>query len=58
MQVQIALAQLGLYGGSVNGVFDEPTRLAVGRFQLVKGLESDGQLNASTLAALGVARAR
>lgn len=54
MRVQLALLQLGIYDGEVNGVLDSPTREALKRFQIVKGYESSGRMTTETLNALGI----
>ena len=54
MRVQLALASLGLYSGQVNGVLDGNTQEAISRFQMVKGLKTNGQMTTETLNALGV----
>lgn len=54
MRVQLALTSLGLYSGQVNGVLDGNTQEAIKRFQIVKGLETNGRMTTETLNALGV----
>ena len=52
--VQMLLARLGYYNGSIDGVFGPSTRDAVGRYQLAKSLEVTGSLSPDTLKALGL----
>ncbi|MBG6082537.1 His-Xaa-Ser repeat protein HxsA [Rubrivivax gelatinosus] len=54
MRVQIALRQLGLYGGVVDGELNADTRLGLQYFQNLKGLPRSGQMTTPTLNALGV----
>jgi His-Xaa-Ser repeat protein HxsA len=54
MRVQIALTSLGLYTGPVDGVLGDQTKEALKRFQVVKGIESNGLMSTETLNALGV----
>lgn len=54
MRVQLALTTLGLYSGQVNGAIDDNTQKAITRFQIVKGLETNGRMTTETLNALGV----
>lgn len=54
MRVQIGLTSLGLFTGPVNGVLDDGTKEAIKRFQIIKGLESNGLMTTETLNALGV----
>lgn len=54
MRVQIALTSLGVYTGTINGVLDSETKESLKRFQIVKGLESNGLMTTETLNALGV----
>ncbi|WP_375506001.1 peptidoglycan-binding protein [uncultured Nostoc sp.] len=49
---QNLLKQQGFYTASVNGVFDNKTRLAVMKFQKSKGLRADGIIGRRTLAYL------
>ncbi|MEH1904543.1 MAG: peptidoglycan-binding domain-containing protein [Nostoc sp.] len=49
---QNSLKQQGFYTASVNGVFDNKTRLAVIQFQKAKGLRADGIIGNRTLASL------
>lgn len=51
--VQKILAKLGLYTGSIDGVFGKLTRAAVMLFQRQKGLKIDGIVGKITCAALG-----
>ena len=43
-EVQILLARLGFYRGSINGVPDEKTREAVIQWQTLHGLDLDGEI--------------
>ena len=52
--VQAALKQLGFYPLSVDGSFGMATKAALMSFQRSKGLNADGNVNAETLAALGL----
>lgn len=54
MRVQIALTSLGLFNGNIDGVLSDETRLALKRFQLVKGQPESGLMTTETLNALGV----
>lgn len=54
MRVQLALSFLGLYKGTVDGVFGDDTKQALKHFQTVKELPADGLMNTDTLNALGV----
>lgn len=54
MRVQLALMNLGLYAGAVDGVLGDETKSALKRFQIVKGLKQDGLMSDETLLALGV----
>jgi His-Xaa-Ser repeat protein HxsA len=54
MRVQIALRQLGLYGGVVDGELNADTKLGLQYFQNLKGLPRSGQMTTPTLNALGV----
>lgn len=49
---QRRLAQLGLYGGAIDGVFGQGTARAVSSFQKANGLEVTGQLDEPTYVAL------
>jgi len=53
--VQGRLKTLGLYGGTVDGVWGEGTQTAIQRFQRGRGLQVDGQLGPSTITAMGLA---
>jgi peptidoglycan hydrolase-like protein with peptidoglycan-binding domain len=53
--VQARLRTLGFYGGAVDGVWGEGTRVAVENFQRGRGLQPDGQLGPATVTALGLA---
>jgi hypothetical protein len=52
--VQMQLARLGYYNGSIDGVFGPSTRDAVARYQIAKNLEVTGSLSPDTLRALGL----
>ena len=52
--VQSKLAELDLYAGKINGIFNEETILAIKKFQENKGLEVTGELDSKTTASLGV----
>ncbi|WP_200232387.1 peptidoglycan-binding domain-containing protein, partial [Rubrivivax gelatinosus] len=54
MRVQIALRQLGLYNGTVDGQLNADTKLGLEFFQNLKGLPQSGQMTTPTLNALGV----
>jgi N-acetylmuramoyl-L-alanine amidase len=51
--IQRRLAQLGYHPGRVDGVWGSGSEAALERFQRNRGLEPDGSLNPTTLAALG-----
>lgn len=53
-QIQTALKNLGLYSGSVDGIFGSSTEKAVKQFQAQKGLTVDGKVGNATLKALGI----
>ena len=55
-RVQAALAGRGYYRGPTDGMFTEPTRDALVRFQRDKGFAADGQLTRETARELGVGR--
>jgi peptidoglycan hydrolase-like protein with peptidoglycan-binding domain len=52
--IQEKLTKLGFYNGGVDGVWGQSTQSAIQRFQENRGLQPNGQLNAGTLAAMGV----
>jgi hypothetical protein len=52
--VQTQLAQLGYYGGPVDGIFGPATRDAVARYQIAKQLTVTGSLSPDTLQSLGL----
>lgn len=52
--VQSKLAELNLYDGKINGIYNEETILAIKKFQENKGLEVTGELDSKTTASLGV----
>lgn len=54
MRVQIALTSLGLFDGRIDGVLNTETKLALKRFQIVKGQPESGLMTTETLNALGV----
>ena len=47
-ELQAALKLLGYYTGTVDGVYNESTVLAVSRFQQAAGLKADGVVDATT----------
>lgn len=53
-RVQQALNRLGYNAGTVNGTWDRATARAVQNFQAAHRLEPTGNLNQTTLAALGI----
>ena len=58
MRVQLALLQLGIYDGDINGVLDSSTRESLRRFQIIKGFHPNGLMTTETLNALGVPAAQ
>lgn len=58
MRVQLALLQLGVYDGEINGVLDSSTKESLKRFQIVKGYQPNGLMSTETLNALGVPAAQ
>ena len=52
--VQIKLKSLGLYEGSVDGIFGTKSRTALKVFQAENGLPKTGKLTQATVDALGV----
>ena len=54
MRVQIALKNLGLYDGEIDGILGPKTREAITFFQKVKDLTPNGRMTTETLNALGV----
>jgi His-Xaa-Ser repeat protein HxsA len=54
MRVQIALSNLGLYTGQIDGVLNDPTQEALKRFQRLKSIDDDGLMSTDTLNALNV----
>ena len=56
MRVQEKLKQLGFDAGPVNGDFGAKTQAALAQFQLANTIPASGQLDDSTLHALGVSR--
>ena len=52
--MQARLRALGFYTGPVDGMWGESTQRAVEQFQQGRGLQVNGQLNAATVAALGL----
>lgn len=55
--VQTRLAQLGYYGGPVDGIFGALTRDAVAKYQIAKQLAVTGSLSPDTLRSLGLPQA-
>lgn len=53
-EVQQALNRLGYQAGTINGNWDRPTELAMKNFQGAHGLEPTGNLDISSIAALGL----
>src|SRR5438552_4218167 len=51
---QMRLAQLGYYGGPVDGIFGPSTRDAVAKYQIDNQLDVTGSLSPDTLQSLGV----
>jgi peptidoglycan hydrolase-like protein with peptidoglycan-binding domain len=51
--IQRRLSQLGFYRGAADGVWGRGSQAAVERFQRARGLQPTGDLNPTTLAALG-----
>lgn len=52
--VQARLRELNFYSGNPDGVMGADTQAAVEHFQQGRGLAANGQLNAATIAALGL----
>jgi len=52
--VQMQLARLGYYNGSIDGVFGPSTRDAVARYQIANQLNVTGSLSPDTLQSLGL----
>ncbi|HET6607211.1 MAG TPA: peptidoglycan-binding domain-containing protein [Rhodopila sp.] len=52
--IQDKLSRPGFYNGGVDGVWGQSTQTAIQRLQENRGLQPNGQLNAGTLAAMGV----
>jgi hypothetical protein len=55
--VQIQLARLGYYNGSIDGVFGPSTRDAVAKYQIANQLTVSGSLSPDTLQSLGLPQA-
>jgi len=55
--VQMQLASLGYYNGSIDGVFGPSTRDAVARYQIANQLTVTGSLSPDTLQSLGLPQA-
>jgi hypothetical protein len=55
--VQMQLARLGYYNGSIDGVFGPSTRDAVARYQIANQLNVTGSLSPDTLQSLGLTQA-
>jgi peptidoglycan hydrolase-like protein with peptidoglycan-binding domain len=51
---QQALNSQGYSAGTVDGIMGPHTEAAIRKFQSAKGLQATGQLDAATIAALGV----
>jgi peptidoglycan hydrolase-like protein with peptidoglycan-binding domain len=52
--VQTRLRALGYYGGPIDGVWGDGTRVAVERFQRARRVAVTGQLNQATVTAMGL----
>jgi putative chitinase len=52
--IQVRLKALGLYAGSIDGIFGKRSRAALKVFQADKDLKANGRLTEETLAALGI----
>lgn len=52
--IQQKLRQNGFYTGAVDGVWGPRTQAALSRFQRSRGIESTGELNPTTISALGL----
>jgi peptidoglycan hydrolase-like protein with peptidoglycan-binding domain len=52
--VQARLRALGFYGGGVDGIWGPRTQSAIERFQQGRGLQVTGQLNPTTVSAMGL----
>ena len=52
--MQIKLQALGLYAGSIDGIFGKQSRKALKTFQAENNLSGNGRITDATLAALGV----
>src|SRR5215510_3757467 len=55
--VQMQLARLGYYNGSIDGIFGPSTRDAVAKFQIANQLNVTGSLSPDTLQSLGLQQA-
>ena len=55
--VQMQLAKLGHYNGSIDGVFGPSTRDAVAKYQIANQLNVTGSLSPDTLQLLGLPHA-
>ena len=55
--VQMQLARLGYYNGSIDGVFGPSTRDAVAKYQIANQLNVTGSLSPDTLQSLGLPQA-
>jgi peptidoglycan hydrolase-like protein with peptidoglycan-binding domain len=53
--IQAQLRRLGFYNGNVDGVWGQGTQSSIEQFQQNRGLQPNGQLNAATLSAMGLA---
>ena len=54
MRVQIALENLGLYRGTVDGLMGPQTRAAIAGYQKTLGMEGNGEIDDRLLEALGI----
>ena len=52
--MQARLRELNFYSGNPDGVMGADTQAAIEHFQQGRGLSANGQLNAATIAALGL----
>ena len=55
-QIQTKLKELGLYTGSIDGIYGSGTKNAVIEFQRQQGLDPDGIAGTKTLSALGISQ--
>jgi His-Xaa-Ser repeat protein HxsA len=54
LRVQAKLHDMGYYQGTIDGSLNEATKLALKRYQLVKGLSPTAKLDDATLLSLGI----